>query len=63
MRMHASLCTYIVTSVCLQDESSFVSLRDVERAMIIFEWFYDKNEFFEKLMKQMSMYEVRAYNN
>ncbi len=28
--------------LCLQDECSFVSLRDVERAMIVFEYFLDK---------------------
>ena len=26
--------------------------------MIVFEWFYENNEFFEKLMKQMTVYEV-----
>ena len=26
--------------VILQDECSFVSLRDIERAMIVFEWFH-----------------------
>ena len=27
---------------CLQDECSFVSLRDVERAMLAFTYFFDK---------------------
>ena len=31
-------CCYI----CLQDECSFVSLRDVERAMLVFTYFFDK---------------------
>ena len=35
----------------MQDECSFVSLRDVERAMIVFEWFYENNEFFEQLLQ------------
>ena len=30
----------------LQDECSYVSLRDVERAMITFQFFYDKCELF-----------------
>ena len=29
-----------------QDECSYVSLRDVERAMILFQFFYDKCELF-----------------
>ena len=41
-----------------QDDCSFVSLRDVERAMIVFEWFYEKNDFFEKLLKDEPEYEV-----
>ena len=34
----------------LQDECSFVSLRDVERAMLVFEYFYDKMDLFSPLM-------------
>ena len=45
----------------IQDECSFVSLRDVERAMIVFEWFYENNEFFEKLLKDEPEYEVLTY--
>ena len=44
--------------VCVQDECSFVSLRDVERAMIVFEWFYENNDFFEHLLKDEPGYEV-----
>ena len=35
----------------IQDECSFVSLRDVERAMIVFEWFYDKTSVIEHELK------------
>ena len=45
----------------VQDECSFVSLRDVERAMIVFEWFYEQNESFEQLLKVEEGYEVRMY--
>ena len=37
--------------IYVQDECSFVSLRDVERAMIVFEWFYENNDFFVELLK------------
>ena len=43
-----------------QDECSFVSLRDVERAMIVFEWFYENNDFFEELLlKDKQGYKVK----
>ena len=57
-------CTYALYLFCLQcylhiqDECSFVSLRDVERAMIVFEWFYENNEFFEQLLQVEQGYEV-----
>ena len=38
----------------LQDECSFVSLRDVERAMIVFEYFYDKMEVFGQRMDNVA---------
>ena len=47
-----------LTILYIQDECSFVSLRDVERAMIVFEWFYENNEFFEKLLQTEQGYEV-----
>jgi len=34
-----------------QDECSFVSLRDVERAMLVLEYFYDKMDLFSALME------------
>ena len=49
---------YGVISIFMQDECSFVSLRDVERAMIVFEWFYENNEFFEQLLRKEQGYEV-----
>ncbi len=36
----------------MQDECSFVSLRDVDRAMIVFEYFYDKMALFGPLMEE-----------
>ena len=38
----------------LQDECSFVSLRDVERAMIVFEYFFDKMSIFGPKMDEMA---------
>ena len=35
-----------------QDECSFVSLRDVERAMIVFQWFYEKDTTFQSLLNK-----------
>ena len=35
-----------------QDECSFVSLRDVERAMIVFKYFYEKMALFGPLMDE-----------
>ena len=46
--------------IYIQDECSFVSLRDVERAMIVFEWFYENNDFFENLLKVEQGYEVQC---
>ena len=38
----------------LQDECSFVSLRDIVRAMILFDWFMEKlnTDIFQKELKQ-----------
>ena len=45
--------------VCfIQDECSFVSLRDVERAMIVFEWFYDKTKVIESELNKQEGYKV-----
>ena len=52
-----SLFTYLHYHSHTQDECSFVSLRDVERAMIVFEWFYENNDSFEQLLK-VEGYEV-----
>ena len=42
----------------VQDECSFVSLRDVERAMIVFEWFYDKTNVIEHELRKQEGYKV-----
>ena len=34
----------------MQNECSFVSLRDVERAMIVFQFFYEKMDLFAPLI-------------
>ena len=49
---------HLFVCMCVQDECSFVSLRDVERAMIVFEWFYENNEFFQQLLEKLPEYEV-----
>ena len=49
---------YLHCYTYIQDECSFVSLRDVERAMIVFEWFYEKNDFFQELLKTEPDYQV-----
>ena len=47
------LAKYIFSSLILQDECSFVSLRDVERAMIVFEYMYEMvQKLFGKLMDE-----------
>ena len=59
-----NICNYTHFLCChlyMQDECSFVSLRDVERAMIVFEWFYENNKFFEQLLKDEPGYEVRMH--
>ena len=40
--------TYTLLQLCIQDECSFVSLRDIERAMIVLEWFHKVLDFIEK---------------
>ena len=42
-----------------QNECSFVSLRDVERAMIVFEYFYEKMALFAPLMNERA---IKDYN-
>ena len=49
---------FTCTDIFIQGECSFVSLRDVERAMIVFEWFYENNDFFEQLLKAEQGFEV-----
>ena len=41
-----------------QDECSFVSLRDIERALIVFKYFYKKNSKFEELIAAKAEAEV-----
>ena len=42
-------------SLWVQDECSFVSLRDVERAMIVFKYFYKKVPDFQKADRRQGM--------
>ena len=35
-----------------------MSLRDVERAMVVFEWFYDKSALIENEIKKQESYKV-----
>ena len=50
---YTMLLLVIDTGVNLsQDECSFVSLRDVERAMTVFEYFFDKNATFGPAIDQ-----------
>ena len=37
---------YVSNMCCWQDECSFVSLRDVERAMLVFVYFFEKMDLF-----------------
>ena len=41
--------------ICWQDECSFVSLRDVERAMIVFKYFYEKMSDFQQAAKEKQL--------
>ena len=52
----STLKKYFLTCIdfFLQDECSFVSLRDVERAMLVFEYFYDKMYLFGHLMDSVN---------
>ena len=52
---------FLFMYIYVQDECSFVSLRDVERAMIVFEWFYENNNFFEELLKEEPGYNKVKY--
>ena len=41
-----------------QDECSFVSLRDIERALIVFKYFYEKNSKFKDFISAKAKAEV-----
>ena len=43
---------YNINTPYLQDECSFVSLRDVERAVQVTSWFYSKMDLFLPLIKE-----------
>ena len=45
--------------VLKQNECSFVSLRDVERAMIVFEYFYERMDLFAPLMNNKAIEELK----
>ena len=47
----------------LQDECSFVSLRDVERAMIVFHFFMEKRDLFKNYVAGKADDEVGHKNN
>ena len=47
----------------IQDECSFVSLRDVERAMIVFKFFIDKRDLFKDLVVAKSKDDVRNHTH
>lgn len=50
--MGAICCqTANIPFVYMQDECSFVSLRDVERAMLVFAYFFEKMEFLRDVIK------------
>lgn len=49
--------------IFIQDECSYVSLRDIVRAMIVFEWFLkklSKSQELNVLLQQKEMKEIRA---
>ena len=46
-----------------QDECSFVSLRDVERAMIVFEYLYGMMDIFGSHMDKYALREHRAFDD
>ena len=46
--------------ILLQDECSYVSLRDVERCMIVFEWFHCLHkDIYKEMVRVGGMEEVR----
>lgn len=49
-----------VNILCTQDECSYVSLRDVVRAMIVFEWFLDKLSSLQELKELLHQKERQA---
>ena len=52
------MCLVIWLNVVFwQDECSFVSLRDVERTLSVFGWFYHQDNIFEK-MDQLTNSEI-----
>ena len=54
------ICEYYGLSTVVQDECSFVSLRDVERAMVVFKFFIDKMSLFKDLIAEKAKDEVRS---
>jgi hypothetical protein len=56
VRRNIVLCTCcIFENFLIQDECSFVSLRDVERAMIVFEHFYENIDDFQQADQKQAM--------
>ena len=56
----SSYMCIMITSTVVQDECSFVSLRDVERAMVVFKFFIDKMSLFKDLIAEKAKDEVRS---
>ena len=48
---------------CEQDECSFVSLRDVERAMIVFEYLFSMMDIFGPHMDDYAQGRIRIIDN
>ena len=46
--------------LCSQDECSFVSLRDVERCMIVFEYFFEQKDLFAERMNEKATKEKKV---
>ena len=49
--------------LCSQDECSFVSLRDVERCMIVFEYFFEQMGLFSERMNDKATKENKEVNS
>lgn len=58
--MHLSAHPCIYQYFCTQDECSYVSLRDVVRAMIVFEWFLEKLSSLQELKELLHQKERQA---